>query len=290
MAKVFSLSSILVFSLSVWALSPTAVWRVTNKIEAPESVYFDQQSGLVFVSNIAGQGIEKDGRGWIQILDKNGRIVHAQWPSGVTLNAPKGMRAQNGVLWVTDIDRVVAIDIQSGRQVREVAIAGAKFLNDVAIAIDGEVFVSDTIGRTIYRIPTGGLPKVFLSGDITESPNGLLIKDGKLIVAAWGLAADDWSTVVAGRIYEIDLISKAKKVITRAPLGNLDGLEVAKDGSYLVSDWKSGAIYSVKPTGEITKIAIAPVSGAADIGFIPELNRLVVPYMNDNRVEAFDLN
>lgn len=268
------------------AASSSPMWAAHDSIDAPESVHYDLKSNQIFVSNISGAGNEKDGRGWIQILNTNGQVIKDKWIEG--LNAPKGMRAHNGLLWVTDIDSVLAFEIQSGRMVKKISVANSKFLNDVAITDDGDVFVSDTLGRVIYRI-RGDHQEVFFQGDETESPNGLLIRSDELIVAAWGLAADDWSTTVAGRLYSLNLQTGQKTLITKDPLGNLDGLEVATDGSYIVSDWVSGKIYKISIEGFVSTFLIDPIPSAADIGYIPATDTLLIPYMNKNEVRAFNL-
>jgi sugar lactone lactonase YvrE len=279
-----ALIAVVTVAFAATLLAPA--WESREMIDSPESVYFDPASGWVFVSNIAGQGTEKDGRGWLQVQDATGRIIHAQWVKG--LNAPKGMRSQDKVLWVTDIDTVLAFEIPSGRLLKKVAIPGAVFLNDVAIDKVGNVYVSDTLARVIYR-GIGGRFEVFVQGDETESPNGLIVRDNELIVAAWGLANPDWSAPVGGRVYSLNLQTKAKTLITKEPLGNLDGLELASDGSLLVSDWVSGKIYRVGKQGEVSQLSIAPLKGSADIGYIPATNTVLVPYMLDSVVRAFRL-
>jgi hypothetical protein len=261
-------------------------WELSEGMSSPESIYYDEGSKFVFVSSIAGDGVAKDGNGWIQKLTSSGKVVKAKWVEG--LNAPKGMRAQKGVLWVTDIDTVVSIDIKSGKILNQIRVPEAQFLNDIAISAIGVVFVSDTIGRAIYKIENGKL-ETFLKGDDTESPNGLLIQGEKLIVAAWGLAEKDWSTKLSGHLYSIDLKTKEKKLITKKPLGNLDGLELSRDGSYLVSDWSAGLIYKVSPDGSVSKLSVKSEQGLADIGYIPQTDVLLVPHMNSNRAVAYDL-
>ena len=272
----------------MWVLlALLSLWTLVDGVEAPESIYHDPQSGFTFVSNVAGEGNVKDGRGWIQKVSSAGEKVSAtKWVEG--LDAPKGMRAKDGVLWVTDIDRLVAIDIGTGAVQRKIEFPGAEFLNDVAIDTNGDVYVSDTLARVIYRV-RNGTPEVFVSGDETESPNGLLIEGGKLIVAAWGLAAKDWSSKVPGRLYSIDLKTKTKTLITSNPLGNLDGLESLGGGRYLVSDWMAGKVYLVDATGAAQSLEIASERGVADIGYDAGKNLLLVPYMLGNKVMAYEL-
>lgn len=275
----------ILLSVSGIANANTA-WELSEGLTNPESVYYDEGSKLIFVSNVSGDGVARDGKGWIQKLSPEGKVVKTNWVEG--LNAPKGMRAQNGVLWVTDIDTVVSIDIAKGKVLGKIRIPQAQFLNDIAITPANVIFVSDTIGRTIYRIEKSKF-EVFLTGEETESPNGLLVHGDHLIVAAWGLAEKDWSTKITGNLYSIDLKTKAKKTITKKPLGNLDGLELASDGNYLVSDWMAGLVFKVTSNGEATQLNVKSERGLADIGYIPSTDTLLVPHMNTNRVSGYNL-
>src|SRR5262245_38244264 len=71
---------------------------VVNDMRTPESVYLDEGSGYLFVSQINGQPGEKDGNGRISKLGLDGSVVAADWVTG--LNAPKGLRSYGGTLWV----------------------------------------------------------------------------------------------------------------------------------------------------------------------------------------------
>ena len=104
-------------------------------MDSPESVYFDAASGFLYSSQIGGDAAAKDGNGRIVKLTLDGKIIDANWITG--LNAPKGMRAYRGTLFVADIDEVVAIDIAAGRISSRVK-TDAKFLNDLATAPDGD--------------------------------------------------------------------------------------------------------------------------------------------------------
>lgn len=282
----FSLISLL--TACTYASPIKTLWNKTEDVSTPESVYFDPGTQTLFVSNIAGAGDAKDSIGWIQKLSSEGKVLNAKWVTG--LNAPKGMRAYKSILWVSDIDSLVSIDIKTGKVLKKIEEPKAKFLNDVAIDEKGNVFVSDTMGRAIYQLKNNKL-EIFIKGDETEAPNGLLVKDDKLIVAAWGLGPADWSTKIPGRLYSIDLKTKAKTLITKEPLGNLDGLEIRSNGNYLVSNWVSGEIFEITPDGKEIKTLIEPgEQGFADVGYIPSNDSLIVPRMVSNQVTAYDLN
>lgn len=262
-------------------IDPKIQWTVTQDIKNPESVYYDKESGFIFVSNINGEGTDKDEKGHITLLNKKGHVIKSKWVR--KLSAPKGMRAFKGVLWVSDIDRVHSIDIKKARIIKTYKVAGAEFLNDVAISPSGDVYISDTITSKIHKISKGKL-STFISGKHLDSPNGLLFDGEKLYVASWGLTTN-WNTKILGRLYTINLKTKKITYITKNPLGNLDGLEKDNQGNFLISDWVKGIIYKVSPKGQVTLIYTA-LNGSADIGYIKETNEIIIPFMLNNKVQS----
>jgi hypothetical protein len=169
------------------APAPPAVWSLSTDFALPESAYHDPVSNAVFVSSINGDLLAKDGNGYISRLTPDGKVVNMKWATG--LNGPKGMRSAGGTLWVSDIDEVVAIDIASGTITSRLRIDGATFLNDLATAPDGTVYVADSQGATIYMV-RDGKPSVFVEGgDVVQQPNGLLVDGKRLILGTIGPAA-----------------------------------------------------------------------------------------------------
>ena len=253
---------------------------------APESAYLDADSGLLFVSQMGeGGGGAKDGDGWISKLNADGEVLEHKWVTG--LSAPKGLRSHRGTLWVADIDRLVAIRIATGEIIREVAVPDSKFLNDVACADDGSVYVSDMMTSRIHHYKDGRL-SVFAEGREMENPNGLLVDEGKLIVAAWGLDIQhDFSTAIPGRVYALDLATRKRTDLTE-PLGNLDGIEADGRGGYIVTDWVAGKVYRIHD-GQAQTLMSLP-KGTADIAFLTDANRLILPRMLENQITAFDMN
>ena len=271
---------------SAQTATPPVAWELADGVECPESAYFDGDSGSLFLSQIGDGGpTGKDGDGYISRLTPDGKVLSAKWVSG--LNAPKGLRSHGGRLWVSDIDRLVEIDIAKAKIVATIPVPGAVFLNDVTCDANGTVYVSDSMISKIYRCREGQV-EVFVEGEEYEYPNGLLIEGDQLIVASWGKPNPDFSTEVPGRLYSLDLNSKKKSLITTGPFGNLDGLEAVAEGRYLVSDWMAGKVFYVTREGRSRQILQLP-KGAADIGYLPGRRLLVVPQMLENKVTAYEL-
>src|SRR5688572_4656090 len=264
----------------------TAGWMVTEGIATPESVYLDEGSGYIFASQIDGMPDGRDGNGRIAQLSGDGRVVSANWVGG--LNAPKGLRSHNGTLWTADIDEVVGIDIASAKVTSRTKIAGAMFLNDVAIGPDGTVYVTDMMANKIHAV-RDGMATVFAEGEQLEWPNGLLVDGNRLIVGGWGKPKPDFSTDVPGHLFALDLQTKQKTLITPKPFANIDGLERDGRGGYVVSDFVGGKLLQVSASGEARELRqFKP--GSADIGLIAGSNIVRVPHMNENTVATYDLS
>ncbi len=264
----------------------TAGWTATDGIAAPESVYVDADSGFIFTSQIDGAPDAKDGNGRIVKLGGDGRVVDANWVTG--LNAPKGLRACRGTLWAADLGEVIGVEIASGRVASRVALPNAQFPNDVACGGDGTVYVSDMIGNKIFAVKDGAAT-VFAEGEQLEWPNGLLVDGDRLIVGGWGRPEADFTTKVPGRLFSLDLKTKGKTLITPKPFANIDGLELDGRGGYVVTDYLAGKVLHVSAAGESRELRTFP-AGTADLAFVTAGNVAIVPHMNENKVAAYDLS
>ena len=72
---------------------------------------------FIYVSNVNGDPTAKDGNGYISKLYKSGEVCTNKFIEG--LNAPKGMVIVNEVLYVTDIDKVLGFEVNSGKKTFE---------------------------------------------------------------------------------------------------------------------------------------------------------------------------
>ena len=265
------------------------VWTLSEGVAAPESTYLDQESGFLFVSQIGeGGGMAEDGDGWISKLTPEGKVIQEKWATG--LNAPKGLRSAGDKLWVADINRILAFSIASGEKVSEVKVPGALFLNDLACAKDGTVYVSDMLAGKIYQFKEETLSlTVLIEGDQIGHPNGLLIQNERLIIGGWGQEIqNDFSTEKPGRLLSFDLKSEELTAITADPIGNLDGVESDGADGFVVTDWIAGRVMHITAEGESKVLATFP-KGAADHAYLADKKWLILPEMLENRITAFDL-
>ncbi len=248
------------------------IWETSEGLKTPESVLYNEQLDVIYVANINDNPAEKDGNGFISILNPNGEIINPEWIK--KLNAPKGMAIFNGKLYVADIDQLVEIDIEKGKISKRYEAPGAVFLNDVTACLNGMIFVSDTRTAKIHVLHQGEF-KIWMEGKPFKSPNGLLAEKGKLYVG------DE-------NIYEVDILTqKVELLIENA--GGVDGLLKNNEGEFVFSNWP-GRIYIFR-NGESIKLLDSTDQSinTADIGFVPKFNLVLVPTFFDNRLVAYKI-
>lgn len=265
------------------ALSTGTAFR-TPGFSAPSAVLWDAAAKFFYVSNVAGVPGAKDGQGWLTLVGADGRILGPRWASG--LNSPQGLALSRGRLYVADVDHLAVVDPASGAVLSRLPAPGAKRLTDVSAAPDGRLYVSDPLADVIWRLSPDGTFEEWARGDRLEGPSALRVRGGRLYVASWGRAAADLSTKIPGRLYWLDLRTGERRDVSKAPLGNLSGLEPASGGGWLVTDRKAGKLWRVSdPQGEAELLA-SGLEGAADLGYDPRLRLIVVPCLGADLVEA----
>ena len=278
-----SLTLLVVLCLQVNAQSLTKLWEATG-MEAPESVIYDPQQKVFYVSNVVGSPADKDGNGYIAKIDNTGKVVAQKWVTG--LNGPKGMGIFNGKLYVADIDNVALIDIKSGKIEKTFPAEGATFLNDIAVSPKGDVYISDTFGgNAIYRIQNGQI-ELWLKDEKLNYPNGLFVKGNDLIVSSWGVVTNSqtFETAEKGKLISVSIADKKIKDLTKS-FANGDGLAPYKNG-YIVTDWAAGKVFFVDNKG-ISKEIGSYNQGTADIHLMN--NTLFIPQMMEGKILAFSL-
>ena len=271
--------------------APTPVFKITEGIATPESVLYDEANDRYLVSNINGKPDAADGNGYITELSPDGKIVKPKFIAGgsakVKLDAPKGSGISGGVLYVTDITVVRKFDLKTGAPKGDIAIPGATFLNDIAVAKDGRVFVSDsgikssatgfdpTGSDAVYVIDKGQVKTVAKSKEL-GGPNGLLSVDKGVLVVTFG----------SNELYRLDEKGQ-KQDVTKLPGGGLDGIAQAGD-ALLISSWQTSSVYRGTLGGSFEPV-LTELKGAADIGFDSKRKRVLVPRFLENAVEVYDL-
>src|SRR5688500_754445 len=262
-------------------------------LKTPESVKYDSELRVYYISNINGNPSQKDSNGFIvrihaDSLSDGGSVLVMGGADSAVLNAPKGMALAGDTLWVTDIDVVRGFNRRTGAPLATVSLAAQRpvFLNDIAVGPDGALYVTATGIRLgtdgsmshpgpdrIYRV-TNRQVSVALQGDTLRGPNGIAWDSagGRFIIAPFdGPAILSWKTG-----------ERAPSVVATGP-GGYDGVEVLADGRILISSWADSSIHVVQ-NGQVTRL-FPGVEGPADIGVNTHRQHVAVPLFSGNRVE-----
>lgn len=256
-------------------------------LATPESVQYEPSSDVYLVSNINGSPLDKDDNGFISKISPEGKVLELKWIDGasadVELNAPKGLGVSNGKLYVTDIDVIRVFDLASGKPEKPIKVSGASFLNDVAVAPDGTVFVSDTglkAGKdglepakkdAIYKISNGKL-STLIKGESLGLPNGLSADADGVWVATW-----------QGKLYRVTKDGKQETEVS-LPGQQLDGLLRTADGQTIISSWEKSTVYLGSADGQFSPL-VADIKAPADLGYDTQRNQILVPLFQDNAIE-----
>jgi hypothetical protein len=268
---------------------------------SPESALYDPVADLYLISNVNGEPMDTDANGFISRVAPDGTVMELKWIAGginnVTLDAPKGMALVGETLFVADVNVVRSFDRKSGQPLGKVAIVSASFLNDVAVAPDNTLYVSDSgFARVkglsepqkngadaIYTVDARGVVGVLVKGADLGQPNGL-------VADADGV----WVASLSGQVLRVNKQGQ-KRVVATLPAG-LDGLALTAGGKLIASSWQTSTVYagsapSVPAPGaaDATPPAafepvIADLESPADLTYDPKRHQLVVPLFKQNAI------
>jgi len=250
-------------------------WRTDTILKIPESVFYDKQGEVLYVTNIVEMS-EPDGKGFISKVDLQGNIVDMEWVKGITF--PKGMVKVGDKLYVSELNTVAEIDIPTARIVQRIKIDSATFLNDLTSDKSGNLYVSDSRGNALYKI-TDGVASLVLNEGI-PGPNGVHAEEDRLLLTTNGKLA-----------YLLDGEGEGALSFLADSISRGDGIaDTGMPGHYLVSSW-SGQVFMVYPDHSKASLLYTEDKGinTADIDYAIDLGLLFVPTFFGNNVVAYKL-
>lgn len=247
-------------------------WESDSLLKVPESVLLDKDNDILYVSNVDGLDPWKaDGKGSIAKLDLNGKIISAEWVKG--MDAPKGMGMHRNKLYVADLSVIRVIDIKSGKIEKSIPIKNATGLNDITIAGNGDIYITDYQEKKLYRVKED---KIELLAENLKQPNGVLFQDNDLYVL------DGDGMYKLGNNNTLELIVDGME-------GGVDGIVHVNGDEFIVSCWE-GALWHVTEDGakHLLMDTRAAQRRTADIEYDKKTNTLFVPTFFRNTVIAYE--
>lgn len=284
-----------------YSISEARFVRNLIGFQGPESVRYDPEQDVFFVSNMVGYGSAKDGNGYISRVSAahpdSAEVFVQSGKNGVVLDSPKGMAINGDTLWVADINILRGFDKRTGAVLANIDFTpyGVLQLNDVAVGPDGHVRVTDTgiiMGRLgvqhkgtdhIFVLGPGGAISAPQQGPQLHQPNGI----------TWDSAGKRWIVLsfdaLQGEIAELPLDMSTRKLIFQSTrTTELDGVEMLPDGAIMFTSWADSSIHVL--SGGKDRRIIREVPVPADIGVDTRRHRLAIPMSMLGRVQLWDIS
>jgi outer membrane protein assembly factor BamB len=193
----------------------------------PEGISIDKRTGVVYVTSIDKHKIIA--------IDKKGRVRDfiKQDQDGFMEGLGVKVDQQRRWLWAASVLRegklfhsaIHAFDLKSGKTMQQHRLKDTvpHLFNDIAIAEDGTLLITDTYFSAIFQLDPQTMKLDLLSrGGLIRWPNGLAFGNGKLYLATYGsgLVMFDTTTKTATKLSGV-----ADTVIAKG----LDGLVYTKN-------------------------------------------------------------
>jgi sugar lactone lactonase YvrE len=267
-------------------MTPNA--RTYGGFRFAESIAYDPKRDLYVAVNagMAQDVVPNDG--YVSLINPDGTVHTLKWigvnRNGLTLNHPLGSDIVNDQLYVVDIDTVRWFDMATGQPRGSVAVPGATRFNDIEVAEDGTIYVTQTgddnpASWRVYKVTPKGEASVFVSGAPLNRPNGIAFDPkGNIVVVNIG-TSDVLTFSPAGQLLTTEQSTDS---------GN-DGLAILADGTKYVSSVRQGTVARIRP-GQKAELVASGIPSAASMTHDSKRNRLIIPMNDWNAITIVELN
>ena len=264
------------------AVAQTSAPRVIADVGlvGSECVRYGAAADRYIVSNLNGSE-----PGFVSVVTPDGAVEKLKWIDGAAskLADPLGLFIAADAIYLADVDTVRVYNRQSGAPVRAIPVPGAQRLNDLAVAPDGTIYVTDSAKPdqpgALYRISAKGKVSEWVArNDALEKPNGIAVMA-------------DGTIVHGGRGVNLVFRDSSGRILRERslPTGRIDGIIALPDGGLLVASQDGHAVYHIAPNnGAITQVA-KDIEVPAAIGYDSKRNRLIVPQIKAASLTFVDL-
>lgn len=247
---------------------------ISETIKNPECVFYDNETETLFISNVNGGTLDLDGNGFISQFKINGEILNEKIV--VDLNAPKGIYVKDGLIYITDINRLIIYDLLKEGRDTIFVFDNAESLNDIVVDDDGRIFISDFYADKVFEVNKQNISSLSI-----KKPNGLYIYNDFLYVGTFQKSTN-------GNIYRCSLNNSPivfESFLT--DFGYCDGLYV-DEKILVISDFNS----SLKIIDIKNKEVVSSVSSKTGINygdFYYNSKKIISPSMKNSQIHFLEI-
>jgi len=246
-------------------LEADIAWIASGEFCEPETVLPLPDSTLL-VSNVCGFG--EPGSGFLTLLGADGKVL--DWRILDGLDAPLGMALLGDRLHVVDSNRLKVFRWPGYEPLHTIALE-TSVANDVAVAPDGRIFVTDTAGHQVIELQPDGSQAILTGEPRFNGANGIALHDSHLYIGG-------------ERLWRVDLRDHSVETIGPEWLADIDGIEFEPDGTLQITP-VGGPLVRYCSEQDIEILAGEGI-GSANHGYAAKLNLALIPTGFDNTVIA----
>lgn len=244
-------------------------WVTTGEFCETETV-LPLPDETLLVSNVCG--FSEPETGFLTLLDKDGQVVN--WRIVDKLDAPLGMALSGDRLHVVDNNRVKVFR-WPGYEPLDTIEMGTTVANDVAVAPDGTLYVTDSAKHQVVRRRPDGELSLVTDQFHFENANGIELFGSGLYVGG-------------ARLWRVDLQDESVGTIGPELLADIDGIEFEEDGTLQVTP-VGGPLIRFRNDDDFEILEGEGIS-SANHGYSPALRLALIPTGYDNTVIAIRIN
>lgn len=237
-------------------------------LDKPESIAWNDSTRTFLVSNVgSGQILSLDGEGKLSVFARG-------------LQAPRGIKVVDELLYVTDDTQIKALDLKTGALKASIPIKGARMLNDITSDHLGRIYITDTMADRLYIHDPGTRLTESLSSPLLKAPNGIVYDAPRRQMFI--VCRTQESPILA-----FNVESREFSVFKPTLYDNLDGIAIDELGRIYYSSWGEQCLFMIPQEQNRTLIWQADIPSPADIYYHQPTREILVPVMDKNEVLRF---
>ena len=254
----------------------------TSGFQNPYGIAVDPKSGNIYVSNVNGAMDGRDDNGFISRLKPDGSVDQLHFIDGVskelTLHAPKGMAISGTTLYVCDIEKLHAFDVEKGKLLFDVNFGDLPVIHfyDIASGPDDALYITEGPNNIVYRIAISRLHEVttLAYGDWLGNPRGITWVNARQVFAVAGGAS--------GKITIVDRLGRQQPTPTVA-LRTIEEIDADTTGNLYVAAPQLQAVFRLPPNFAITSFNLG-LSAATGVAFHKPSNQIIMTSFDKGEV------